>query len=249
MSDDVRPCLLIPCFDHGDTVGKVIDELAEYGLPCLVVDDGSAAPTRTILDELAAARPFVSVHRHAENRGKGAATATGYRRAAERGFTHAIQLDADGQHETADVPRMVEAVRANPGALVLGDPRFGADVPRGRLYGRQISRVMVWLVTLSTEVRDPLCGFRGIPLAPTLRLIDDVRTGEWMDFDPELTVRLFWEGVPIVSVPTAVRYRPGGLSHFDLVWDDLRLVSLYTRLSFGALARLPQLLSRRRARR
>jgi glycosyltransferase involved in cell wall biosynthesis len=244
VSGAFRPCLLIPCYDHGDTVGKVVDALAATGLPCLIVDDGSAPPTRRALEELAASRSFVEVHRRAENGGKGAALITGYRRAAELGFTHVLQLDADDQHDAADAPRMLETMRRHPAALVLGAPLFDRDVPRSRLYGRQISRVMVWLLTLSTDVRDPLCGFRGIPLAPTVALLDRVRAGEHMDFDPELVVRLYWKGLEIVSVPTKVRYQPGGLSHFDVVWDDLRLVSLYSRLLLGTLWRLPRLVAR-----
>ena len=121
-----------------------------------------------------------------------------------------------------------------------------ARVPKSRLYGRQISRALVWLFTLSFDVRDPLCGFRGIPLAPALRLFDRERLGERMEFDPEFIVRLYWEGAEIVSLPTAVRYPEGGLSHFDIVWDDLRLAWLYVRLAGGTALRAPRLLRRSR---
>jgi hypothetical protein len=67
-----------------------------------------------------------------------------------------------------------------------------------------------------------------------------------MDFDPEFIVRLYWEGVDVVSLPTAVRYPEGGLSHFDVVWDDLRLAWLYVRLAGGTALRAPRLLARRR---
>jgi hypothetical protein len=123
---------------------------------------------------------------------------------------------------------------------------FDASVPRSRLYGRQISRGLVWLFTLSFAIRDPLCGFRGIPLAAALALLDRQRLGERMDFDPELAVRLCWEGLEVVNLPTRVRYPKGGLSHFDVVWDDLRLAGLYLRLAGGMLARAPRLLRGRR---
>jgi glycosyltransferase involved in cell wall biosynthesis len=241
----VKPWLLLPCFDHGEALRAVLESLGRYGLPALVVDDGSGPATRAILAELAARHPWLEVHRHPENRGKGAATATGYRLLAARGATHALQLDADGQHDTRDIPRFLDAMAKHPDALVLGVPVFDASVPRSRLYGRQLSRGLVWLLTLSFAVRDPLCGFRGIPLAPTLRLLERVRFGERMDFDPELVVRLRWEGLEIESVPTRVRYPEGGLSHFDVVWDDLRLASLYLRLAVGTAWRAPRLLARR----
>jgi glycosyltransferase involved in cell wall biosynthesis len=242
----VKPWLVIPCYDHGEALEGVVASLAGYGLPALVVDDGSGAKTREILAKLAAANPWITVHRHAVNRGKGAAVISGCRLAAEAGATHALQLDADGQHDAGDVPRFLDAMAKNPDALVLGVPVFDASVPRSRLYGRQISRALIWLFTLSFDVRDPLCGFRGIPLAPALRLFDRQLLGERMDFDPELIVRLYWEGTPIVSLATAVRYPEGGLSHFDVVWDDLRLAWLYVRLAGGTALRAPQLLGRRK---
>lgn len=241
----MTPWLVIPCFDHGDAFRGVVDALAPFGLRGVVVDDGSGPATRAILEELTRRHPWLEVHRHEANRGKGGALATGYRIAAARGASHALQLDADGQHDVADVPRFLEAMQKHPDALVLGVPVFDASVPKSRLYGRQLSRALVWLFTLSFEIRDPLCGFRGVPLAPTLRLLERVRLGERMDFDPELAVRLVWEGLDVVSVPTRVRYPEGGLSHFDVVADDLRLAWLYLRLALGLLPRAPGLLARR----
>ena len=105
-----------------------------------------------------------------------------------------------------------------------------AESPRARLYGRKISQAFVWAVTGSLAIRDPLCGFRCFPLARTLPLLDRVTLGDRMDFDPEIVVRLAWEGVPIVNVPTRVRYFPGGLSHFRMVRDNVRIARTYLRL-------------------
>jgi glycosyltransferase involved in cell wall biosynthesis len=243
----VTPWLVIPCFDHGEALRGVVASLEGFGLPAIVVDDGSGPATREILAELASRHPWLLVHRHERNRGKGAAAVSGFRLAAARGASHALQLDADGQHDAADVPRFLEALAKHPEALVLGAPVFDASVPRSRLYGRQISRALVWLFTLSFAIRDPLCGFRGIPLAATLALLERRRLGERMDFDPELVVRLYWEGLEVVNLPTRVRYPEGGLSHFDVVWDDLRLAGLYLRLAGGMLARAPRLLRGRRS--
>jgi hypothetical protein len=126
-----------------------------------------------------------------------------------------------------------------PRALVLGAPRFDATAPRSRLYGRQLSRLMVWLATLSFDVEDPLCGFRGIPLAETLAVLAAAPTGDHMEFDPELVILLHRAGVPVRNVPTRVVYRRGGLSHFDAVRDNARLSSVYARSLGVMLARLP----------
>ncbi len=245
----MNPCLLIPIYEHGSTIRRVVESLAAANLPLVIVNDGSGPATRATLDGIAKDFDWVEVRHHALNQGKGAALVTGYRAANERGFTHVVHLDADAQHEAADVPRFLAVARSRPDALVLGQPVFGDDAPRSRLYGRKLSVGMVWLATLSLEVHDPLCGFRCVPLAPVLRLLDHVSMGRRMDFEPELAVRLVWLGVPVVNVATRVRYDPLGVSHFDVIWDDVRLAWLYTRLTLGMLARAPGLLRRRAARR
>jgi len=243
----VKPCLLIPDYDHKDEIGGVVDSLAFTGTPCWIVDDGSGPETRAVLDALAQVHPWVRVHHRPRNGGRGAALKTGYRLAWDHGFTHALQLDADGQHDARDVPRFLAAMEQEPHALVLGAPRFDGTAPRSRLYGRQLSRAMVWLATRSFDVEDPLCGFRGIPLAETLAVLDAAATGDHMEFDPELVIRLHWAGVPVRNVPTRVVYRRGGLSHFDTLRDNARLSSVYARALGGMLARLPSALFARAA--
>lgn len=244
----MKPCLLIPDYDHHEQIEALVDALAKARLPCLIVDDGSGLETRAVLARLARSHPWVEVHRRERNGGRGAALKTGYRLAHRRGFSHALQLDADAQHDASDVPRFLAAMAADPGALVLGAPVFDETAPRSRLWGRQLSRAMVWLATLSFDVSDPLCGFRGIPLAPTLAVIDAARTGDHMDFDPQLVILLHWAGVPVRNVPTRVVYRRGGLSHFDAVRDNARLSGVYARALAGMLARLPRTLAGRAAR-
>jgi glycosyltransferase involved in cell wall biosynthesis len=245
----VKPCLLIPILDHGSTIRGVVDALAPLRLPLVIVNDGSGPETCRVLDTLAKELDWVEIRHHAVNRGKGVALRTGYRALADNGFSHVLQLDADGQHDPRDVPRFLAAARAQPDAQILGQPIFGPEAPKTRLYGRKLSVGMVAVATLSREVRDPLCGYRCLPLAPILELIDHLAMGDRMDFEPELAVRLCWMGVPCVNLPTRVRYLPGGLSHFDVVWDDLRLTWLYTRLTLGMFARAPRLVAERAARR
>ena len=240
-----KTCLLIPNYNHGREIVAVVESLAEHGLPCLVVDDGSAESTRDALESLTRRHSFLDVHYRERNGGRGAALKSGYRLAAARGYTHAIQLDADGQHCAADVPQFVEAITRNPGALVLGAPVFDESAPKARLYGRQLSRVTVWLATLSFAVEDPLCGFRGIPLRPTLDVLDTERTGNRMEFDPEIVIQLVQRGTPVVNLPTQVVYNEGGLSHFDMLGDNARLIGVYLKALYAMPMRL---LTRRRSR-
>jgi GT2 family glycosyltransferase len=233
----VNACVVIPIFDHGETIGGVLEGLARLDLPCLVVNDGSGRETTETLSRLAAERPWVHVEHLGVNRGRGVALRHAYRAARARGFSHAVQLDADGQHDPAEVPALLEAAERNPEAVVLGDPRFDATAPRSRLYGRRLSQLIVWAYTGSFTIHDPLCGFRCFPLAATVALLDRHRLGDRMDFDPELVVRLAWEGLPIVNVPVRVRYFPQGRSHFRLVRDNARITATYGRLLLARLAR------------
>jgi glycosyltransferase involved in cell wall biosynthesis len=233
----VNACVLIPIFDHGETIGGVLQGLAPLGLPCLVVDDGSGRETTETLAALAARLPWVHVERLPVNRGRGAALRHGYRAAAARGFSHAVQLDADGQHDPAQVVALLDAAERHPEALILGEPRFDATAPRSRLYGRRLSQLIVWGYTGSFAVHDPLCGFRCFPLAATLRVLDRYRFGDRMEFDPEIVVRLAWEGLRIINVPVAVRYFAGGRSHFRLVRDNALIATTYARLFFARLTR------------
>ena len=232
-------CTLIPVYRHGATVAGVIEGLAKSGRECIVVDDGNDAETRARLAALPERFPFVRVLHLPENGGKGAALRAGFRYAAELGMTHVVHLDADGQHDPADAARFFDAMAAQPEALVVGRPVFDASVPANRLLSRQLSVGLVWLATLSRAIRDPLCGFRGVPLAPTLRLCERVPTGDHMEFEPELAVRLVWDGVPVVNLPVPVVYPEGGVSNFDVVRDDLRLAGLYARLVLGMVVRAP----------
>jgi glycosyltransferase involved in cell wall biosynthesis len=241
----MNPCLLVPIYNHGYAIAGVLRPLADLGLPMLVVDDGSDDATRRALDELGRQWPWLEIARLPENRGRGAALTFGYLRAAERHFSHVVQLDADGQHDPADVPRFLAAARRHPQAMVLGTPIFDESAPTSRVYGRQLSRIIVWAETLSRAIDDPLCGFRCLPLEPTVRLVRSVRLGNRMEFDPELVVRLVWDGVPVINLTTRVRYFQGGLSHFDFVGDNARIAWLYLRLAAQLLPRLVGRVARR----
>jgi glycosyltransferase involved in cell wall biosynthesis len=242
-----RPCILVPIYDHGSTIRGLVQALAPFGLPLYVVDDGSHAETRQALAGVQRDFPALRLHRRERNGGKGAAVMDGFRLARAEGMTHALQIDADGQHDVRDVPRFVERARSRPEALVAGYPVFDASVPKARLYGRSITNFWVCIETLSCALRDAQCGFRCYPLARACALIDRVSIPPRMDFDIAIAVRLIWEGVPVENLATRVTYPPGGVSHFRMLGDNARISRSHAALFFGMLARLPRLLARRRA--
>jgi len=241
------PCVVIPVYDHEHAIAAVVQQVRAQRLPVLLVDDGCGESCAQRLQQLGAL-PGVVLLRHARNEGKGAAVCTGLRAAAMAGYTHAVQVDADGQHALCDLGRFVEEARAHPEAVICGRPVFDASIPKVRFYGRYLTHVLVWLETLSFQLIDTMCGFRVYPLAPTLELLGGRRLGARMDFDTEVLVRLHWRDVPMRWVPTRVSYPLDGISHFRLVLDNALLTGLHARLLFGMLARLPLLLWRKAAR-
>lgn len=240
-----RLCIVIPCYNHGALIGATVARLTPYGLPILVIDDGSDAATAAALQELAGRESLVRLFRRVTNGGKGAAVMHGLREAHSAGFTHALQIDADGQHDAGDIPRFMEAGRRHPEAVIVGRPVYDASAPRGRLYGRYITHVWVWIETLSLAIGDSMCGFRLYPLTAAVSLIDRVRLPTRMSFDIEVLVRLVWAGVPIENLSTRVTYPEGGISHFRMLRDNLGISATHTRLVLGMLLHLPVLLGRR----
>ncbi|WP_175763485.1 glycosyltransferase family 2 protein [Burkholderia ambifaria] len=239
-------CIIIPIYNHRDAIGGTLARLVVHGLPILVVDDGSDEPTRRVLAALAAQYAgSVTLLRLPVNGGKGAAVMAGMRAARTRGYRHAIQIDADGQHDADDVPKFVAAAQAEPDAVILGRPRFDDSVPKARLYGRYLTHAWVWIETLSLDIPDAMCGFRLYPVDAVCELIDTVSMPTRMAFDSEVLVRLHWRGLTFRTIATRVVYPADGVSHFDVWRDNVRISASHTRLVAGMLVRAPMLLTRR----
>jgi glycosyltransferase involved in cell wall biosynthesis len=238
------PCVVIPVYNHEHAIGAVVSAVREQGVPMVLVDDGCDRACADVLRELSTTSDVVLV-RHERNRGKGAAVSTGLHAAQRRGYTHAAQIDADGQHTVSDLSRFLDEAREHPHAVVCGHPIFDASIPRSRYYGRYLTHGLVWLETLSFELIDTMCGFRVYPLATTLALLDRGLVGARMDFDTEVLVRLHWRGVPTRWLATQVRYPADGVSHYRMVLDNVRMTALHVRLVLGMLLRLPMLLWRK----
>lgn len=244
-----RHLVLIPSYNTGPRVLQTVREARAAWSPVWVVVDGSTDGTDALLLDAARGDPGLEVLTLASNQGKGAAVLHGLREASRRGFTHALVMDADGQHPAGSIGDMMAASSAEPDAMILGLPLFGPEAPQVRVQGRRISNWWARLETLSDSIGDSLFGFRVYPIAP---LVDIMQRNRWMrrfDFDPEAAVRLCWRGVPAINLPARVRYlttEEGGVSHFHYLRDNVRLTWMHTRLVMGMLVRLPVLLRRRR---
>ena len=241
-----KPCVVIPIYNHEKAIGAMVQGVLNHRLPSILVDDGSGPDCAGIIDALVAATPEqITLLRHARNRGKGSAVLTGIRHAAQAGYSHVLQIDADGQHRVADIPRFLELAEAHPQALILGCPEYDQSAPSLRRWARYLTHVWVSINTLSRQIKDSMCGFRVYPLAPTLELDRRRKLGERMNFDIEIVVRLYWAGVEIINVPTPVVYSKEMVSHFRRWLDTLLISRVHATLFFGMLARLPMLLARK----
>jgi len=248
VSSIFNPCLLIPVFNHGPGFRDTIAELAPLGLACIAVDDGSDAEGRAIIDSVAAAHAWIRLLRRSHNGGKGAAIKEGLRLANDCGYSHVLQIDADRQHDCADIERFLHEARLHPDAFIVGAARFNESVPPIRRFARGITHFWVRINTLSFDIEDSMCGFRVYPVAQVTPLLRDPRVGNRMDFDIEILVRAHWAGHTFINIPTNVDYPVSGVSHFRLVCDNILISAMHARLFFGMLLRFPALLWKRRRR-
>ena len=225
-----NPCVLIPTYNNPATLRGVVERARQDCPDIVVIDDHSADAGRLAVESLTA-EGLIHSRRLPANLGKGGAVKAGFEFARELGFTHALQIDADGQHCFEDIPRFLAAARAHPEALILGAPLFDETAPKARLRGRQIS---IFWTTLETGfcrvIDDPCCGFRVYPVEAAISA--RARTDR-MEFDPEIAVRMVWAGVPVLNLATRVRYLSadeGGVSHFRPFHDNVLMSWMHTRL-------------------
>ena len=234
----MKPLVLIPSYNTGAVLMKTVKEaLSLTAVPIWLVLDGSTDGSERDALALARLEAGLKVIVKPRNEGKGAAVRTGLKDAEKEGFTHALVMDADGQHPAADIDRFFGYAEAHPQAMILGQPVFDANVPLERLYGRKLSVWMVQFEVGSRAIGDPLYGFRVYPIGPLLKAMDKPGRSDRYDFDPEVAVRMNWNGVPAVKVAAPVKYisrEQGGISHFHYVRDNVRFVCLHVRLMVQA---------------
>lgn len=226
--------VLMPSYNTGAALlRRTVEGALAVWRPVWVVIDGSTDDSPAAVRELAEREPHLRVIDRPRNGGKGAAVLTGVEAALAAGFTHVLTMDSDGQHPVDRVPEFMAASRAAPEAMILGRPVFGPEVPLERLHGRKLSVGLVRAEILGPGIDDPLFGFRVYPAAPLRRMLAKLPFARGFTFDPEVAVRLFWEGVPTRNLPAPCRYVPrgeGGVSHFRYGRDNLKMIALHTRL-------------------
>lgn len=226
-----RPVIVVPCFNHTDAFAKVAERLLKHKLPVIVVDDGSENDQAVKLRQICEKYDYTYV-RHCKNSGKGAAMLTGFRKATELGFSNALQIDADGQHDIEDIPGFVELAKKNPDALIVGQPVYDSSAPKSRLIGRKITDFWVAIETLNRHMPDAMCGFRVYPLEAINKILSSLHFLR-MGFDIEILVKMYRAGVKIITKETQVIYPTSGTSHFHVWRDNFYISLMHTYLCCG----------------
>jgi glycosyltransferase involved in cell wall biosynthesis len=209
---DIRLLCVVPVYNQAQTLLSVVRGCCAQMASVLVVDDGS---TDCDIEALLAQERAV-ILRHETNQGKGVALRTAFAYAQEHGFSHVITLDADAQHDPADLPLFEKAIQENPEALVLGVRDFTVpNVPNSSQFGRSFSNFWVALET-GVHCTDTQCGYRAYPLK-YLSQLKFIR--KRYDFEIEVLVRGLWGGLPLVEVPVHTYYAPPAerITHFHKV--------------------------------
>ncbi len=242
--------VLIPSYNSGQLLERTVQAARCYWSPVWVLIDGSTDGSAAAVEAMARSDPALRVLYLLRNGGKGAAVRHGLMMAEAIGFTHALVMDADGQHPAGRIPDFMASSATALDALVMGWPVFGPDAPWIRIVWRRLSNAAAAVVT-QRAVGDTLFGFRVYPIRPLLHAMQASRGMRRFDFDPEAVVRLAWNGVPLVHLPAQVRYlspAEDGVSHFRYVRDNWLLIRMYCRLATLGVLRACRMLSSRSRR-
>ena len=224
--------VVIPSYNHNDTVRSVVEGVLEYHSSVVVVDDGSNTPVEPLLEGL-----NVTVIRHEKNLGKGSAIKTACRWAVENGKSHIITIDADAQHFPESIPQFIDAVIENPNSICIGVRRMGSDVPASSRFGRSFGNFWVRIQT-GIKVKDIQSGYRAYPVF----VVESISTMfSTYAFEVEIVVRALWAGVALQEIPVDVHYaeKDKRVSHFHRLKDNFRITILNTWLIIRAVLPWP----------
>lgn len=221
---DKKICVLVPTYNNHKTLRRVLDGVLDYTENIIVINDGSTDSTVEILESY----PQILTFNLPENKGKGNALKTGFRKAEENGFDFAITIDSDGQHYPDDIPVFVEALLSEKQAvLLIGNRNMSQDgIPKKSSFGNRFSNFWFWFET-GIKLEDTQSGYR---LYPLHKIPKKYYTPKF-EFEIEIIVRTAWRHIPVKNVPVKVLYDPDErVSHFRPFRDFTRISILNTIL-------------------
>lgn len=212
-------CAIIPVYNNEATIHRIIEDVRAMISAVIVVNDGSTDRTRTILAQFSKEITIIS---YIKNRGKGYALKQGFKMAKEKGFTHAITIDADGQHFASDIPALLSAMKDNPEGIIVGSRNLTEkNMPMKNTFANKFSNFWYRLQS-GIGLPDTQSGFRLYALsAINMKWIITSR----YEAELELIVFAAWAGKKISAVPIHVYYPSSEerVSHFRPVYDFTRM--------------------------
>ncbi len=214
---------IVPCYNAGARVRPVVERLTSLLEQVIVVDDGSTDGAVEALRDLP-----VHILTFPKNRGKGHALLAGFRQALATPDVEAVcVLDADGQHNPEEIPRLFDVFHRETADLVIGSRTFNERlVPwRSRFGNRVTVAITAWL--LGRRLEDTQCGFRLLSRRFTEAVTASVAGGRY-ETEMEIVVKAIREGYRVASAPITTIYEEGNKSsHFNKLRDSFLI---YTRL-------------------
>lgn len=237
-------CFLIPVYNHAALLEQTIPRFLKFGIPLILIDDGSNAENKTILKRIKNDHPDIVLINNAKNSGKGVAIKQGIAYCKQHAIDFAFQVDADNQHSLAAVPVFMSKSKTQTTIkhAIIGYPIYDSTVPAIRRDARKVSNFFVSVTTLTPNVRDSLCGFRIYPVAKTWKIYRNPFISKRMPIDMELLTRLYWKGVSIIYMPVDVTYPENGSSHYKAFRDTVILSAKHALLCCEMLFRFPVIL-------
>ena len=210
----VTLCALIAAFNEEAHVADVVRGTAPYASPVVVVDDGSTDDTAARARDAGAI-----VIRHEQNQGKGRAIRAGLEYVLKQDRSHVLFLDADLQHDPAEIPRLVACAEQGRGDIVIGEREFRKDaMPAARFYANAVGSVILSRF-IGAEVADSQSGFRLIR-ADLLRRVR--LTGTGYEIETEMLIKLVRAGAAVDRITVRRLQYEGAHSKIRPFWDTLR---------------------------
>ena len=224
-------------YNHHDRINEIVRYVDSLGMHSVVVNDGSNKECTDILNFLPSKFKRVKLITLDKNYGKGFAVIHGLKIAKNLGYTHALQIDADGQYPLEYISQFIRKAKEKPDSIISGNRAYEM-MPLKRRWGRRFTDFWVIVHTWSISIKDSMCGIRLYPLEAVYALIKTIKIRNRMDFDTDIIVRLYWFGVVVEHIKVDVKYDEEIVSHFHFIKDNYRMTIMHIRLFFCMLYRV-----------